>query len=391
MQIRYLTAAMLSAALLSGCTTTRLRDSFARTTAALTGKSAQSAAGDSDPFHTELSEEFRNAQKLLRDPEQMMLVHARLMEDRGEYARAHQRYREILTAYPKNVEAGIGLARVEQKTGRTQQAEDILKRLAAKYPDNTTIRMAQGRMLADDERFDAAAEKFREVVRSNGADQAARYELGITLARLERYDEALPHLTFAVGEAAATYNIGYLLYEDGRLDEAARWFDAALDGHPDERTRVKAQEMLARLSGDASESRRSPRSDRTQVAEFAPPPSGSPAHSAVSRVSLSQPQPTAPELPRDLARPVSHTEVATIRPASQQRVTPAGLSGTPSTGTAESHWAPSAASGEQVPRWGGPSQPDAMRDQSVAAQPALGQQPAEPQQPPMWRSRSRND
>ena len=84
----------------------------------------------------ELSPEFREAQKVFKkDPEGALLAWARWQEDVGEYGEARRKYRELLIAYPENIEAQLGLARIELSCGRVEQAEEILTAVARGAPD----------------------------------------------------------------------------------------------------------------------------------------------------------------------------------------------------------------------------------------------------------------
>lgn len=198
---------------------------------------------------SELSPEFQAAQKTLKKhPEKTLLAWARYQEDIGEYAEARKMYRELQIAYPSNIEAHLGMARIEMLTGRSQQSRDILAQLAKDWPDNAEVRLAIGRMFVQQENWDEAIGAFEEACQINPDDQNCRYELGIAFARSGNYDQALSHLAYSVGEPAAHYNIGYILHERGRDADASEWFRNALQLHPDQQTSLKSRAMLAKLN-----------------------------------------------------------------------------------------------------------------------------------------------
>lgn len=202
----------------------------------------------------ELSKEFREAQRSLNNPESALLSNALLKEDNEEYAEARERYREILIGYPENIDAQLGLARIENITGRKEQAEKILTSLAEKHPRNVAVQLELGRMYASREQWPDAISAMNKACDSKPEDQTARFELGLAYIRANRVNDALPHLTFAVGESAARYNIGYVMQEQGRNEEAIRWYEEALSSHPDQRTALQAQQMLSKLTGPSSSS-----------------------------------------------------------------------------------------------------------------------------------------
>lgn len=199
----------------------------------------------------ELSPEFIAAQKTLKkNPEKTLLAWARYQEDIGEYAEARRKYRELQIAYPDNLEAHLGMARIEMLTGRSKQAEQILTDLVKEHPDSTAVRIAIGQMYAQQEKYDEAIQAFEEACEIDPENQDCRYELGVAFARVGKYDQALSNLSFSVGEPAAHYNIGYILHEQGRDADAAEWFQNALSLHPDHQTADKSKAMLAKLNPD---------------------------------------------------------------------------------------------------------------------------------------------
>ena len=210
------------------------------------------------PGKEKLSPEFREAQKVFKkDPEGSLLAWARWQEDIGEYGEARKRYRELLVAYPDNVEAQLGLARIELSCGRVKQAEDILMEVAKKRPENAPVRLELGRLYTQQEDWQKAIASFEEASAVNPEDQVCRYELGVAFARNHRFDQALSHLTYAVGESAAHYNIGYIMHEQGNDADAAEWFQNALQTHPDPRTAERTRAMLTQISPKNSRDRRS--------------------------------------------------------------------------------------------------------------------------------------
>lgn len=232
----------------SGCAGTSIREKWAGMIPGHAAREARLAEVDPDQPKTELSKEFRAAQKMFDNPERVLVSYARMKEDNEEYAEARLKYRELTMAYPNNVEAHLGLARIELATGRSEQAQAILMKLAERHPQNATVFMEYGRLYASQDKWPEAILQFQKASELIPGDQNARYELGLAYIGVNRLDDALSHLKFAVGEPAAMYNIGYVLQERGRTAEAIPWFRRALENHPDERTAHQSQQMLAKLT-----------------------------------------------------------------------------------------------------------------------------------------------
>ena len=200
-----------------------------------------------DPLVAEsgdVSTSYRKAKRELKNADLTMLKFARWSEEKGDHAEAKERYQDVLADNPENVEARLGIARVEFATGRKAEAEEILKLTAHRHPDEAEVWIERGRVQSAQEQWGAAVQSLTKAVQLQPSSQEAQYELGLALARSDRLDEAQSHLAQAVGESPALYNIGYVLYEADRPEEAAHWFDRALKSHPDERTRTMARRML---------------------------------------------------------------------------------------------------------------------------------------------------
>lgn len=233
----------------SGCASTGLKMPFGDTFAYFAAKKTDSTSAIPGGSKADLTPEFLAAQKMFKkDPERTLLAWARWQEDVGEYGEARQKYRELLIAYPDNIDAQLGLARIELACGRIQQSEDILLEVARNRPANAQVRLELGRLYTQQEQWPKAIAAFEDASAIDTENQVCRYELGVVFARVHRYDQALSHLTYAVGEAAANYNIGYVLQEQGNNTEAVEWFQNALQSHPDPRTSEMTNAILAKIS-----------------------------------------------------------------------------------------------------------------------------------------------
>ena len=302
---------------------------------------------------SKLSPEFREAQRSLEHPEAALLANALLKEDNQEYAEARERYREIAIGYPGSIEAQLGMARIENITGRKEQAEKILTTLAKEHPNNVDVQLGLGRMYASRESWDQAIVAMTKAYNAKPDNQTARFELGLACVRANRVNEALPHLTFAVGESAAMYNIGYVLQEQGRNDEAIRWYQEALGSHPDQRTALQAQQMLTKLT------KRTPAGD-SRVATIRP------VKPRFDGIAASDPM-----LPSNSPS----KRIAAVE--QQQQPTGASLWGTTETDTAE--FSQEIVESQSVPF---SASPPVLR-QSSFTQPTV--QPTFDQEPPAWR------
>ena len=239
----WISAISLSCLLQTGCSTLqsvpgRMKAMVFRTT------------DENDPLaniSNSVADSYESAQKELKTADKTMLTFARWREDMGDYSEAKEKYRNILADNPHNVDARLGIARVEFATGRVTEAIDILNATGRKYPKRADVWSELGRIQVEREQWGPAVESLTKAVDMKPDDQSARYQLGVALAKSDRLQEAQPHLTAAVGESAAMYNIGFVLNQQNRTQESAAWFRKALNSHPDQRTKALSSQMLAKL------------------------------------------------------------------------------------------------------------------------------------------------
>lgn len=250
MNIKIGQAIALSAALMvvSGCSSTSTFKNFFASNSAANQETGDPLAN----VPGKISEEFLAAKKELNAPEHTLLQFARWREDMGDQVAAMNHYREILKANNKCVAARLGIARIEQATGRTEAAQQILEATAKQHPELSEVWISMGQLHASRNNYPAAITNLQKAVDLNPQDQGARYELGLAYARSGQVEKAEPHLRYAVGQSAASYNIGYVLNNLGRKQEAVQWFEQAISSNPDERTMVSTQKMLASLKANGS-------------------------------------------------------------------------------------------------------------------------------------------
>ena len=89
-----------------------------------------------------------------------------------------------------------GLALLE--SGDAAAAAQLLARARAGAPESASIGEAHARALFDAGHYDAAAAAFAELVELVPGDDYARFGLGLSLSRIDRFASAAEHLALAV-------------------------------------------------------------------------------------------------------------------------------------------------------------------------------------------------
>ncbi len=190
----------------------------------------------------------------------------------GRYADALAAYQEVITRQPKDPAALTGAAVALQRTGRMAEARahaelavavapagahELLARIALSTGDAAAARrhaqlaqqadptlplpaFIEGVLLHQQERFDAAAERFLEVRKAAAGRTEqlvdANYLAGDSLARLERYQEAEPlfeaELALTPEHVRARAGLAMLYQATGRHAQAAAAVEAIVQRSP---------------------------------------------------------------------------------------------------------------------------------------------------------------
>ena len=268
----------------------------------------------------------------LQNPVQVHLSYARLQEQWGNLVEARKSYETALGREPGSVEAMVGLARMDQLAGRTLEAEQGMVAALRIDPRSPIANHALGRLYADQKDWIRAIPLLKAATMASPNDTAIRYDLAVAMARSGDLNGAMPHFVQTTGEAEAHYNIGYILFEQGKHAEAEQRFTQALVLEPGLQ---QADAMLRRLQQDgqsghqlASATRDAGRPPVTpnQQAEFQQPA----AAPGYPRENVPQSRPPVFEAPET---PVASWDPATGRrrvsqtdyhPHSGQHVQPAG-------------------------------------------------------------------
>lgn len=169
----------------------------------------------------------------LKDKERLPLAYAKWQEQLGNLGEARESYEKVLSDSPKSADAILGLARIDHLAGRTAEARQGFERALELRPDDSPTLDAYAQFCLANKRYEKALELFHRAVESSPHTDIYRYHLAVALTRSGDPQAAMPHFVKTVGEAEAHYNIGYLLYEQGYVEEAENEFLRALMKNPD--------------------------------------------------------------------------------------------------------------------------------------------------------------
>lgn len=160
------------------------------------------------------------------------LAWSKLKEEEGKLTEARTGYETVLAAEPNNVDAILGMARMNVKAQRLVDAEQGYGKALTLQPKSPVVLSECGKFYVELQRWDKAIPLLQDAQRIEPHEKSHQFTLAVALTKAGRTSEALPHFTEAVGEAAAHYNVGRLLVETGKKTEAEEQFKLALAKDP---------------------------------------------------------------------------------------------------------------------------------------------------------------
>jgi tetratricopeptide (TPR) repeat protein len=215
------------------------------------------------------SAEFSSG-KTLKSPESTYLAHAVWHEQEGNLTEARNSYNMVLNKNPKNIEAMLGLARIEISLGRMTDAETRLTKAQKLAPKNPQVEVALGQYYSARNDWPHALEHMQAARGLAPDDPVFAYHLGNVQAKSGLKKEALANFAEAVGAPQAHYNLAVILNEQGEFAEAELHLQQALAKKPDLR---QAQQLLTLV-------RQQRHGSETQFAKFTKPDRGHGASSS---------------------------------------------------------------------------------------------------------------
>ena len=166
---------------------------------------------------------------------------ARLYEQSHKLADAEQQYQLALKDKPDYLPALLGYAELKEQLGPPDEALRLYQRAAQAYPREPAVYNNMGLYYAKLGRADEAVATLARAVALAPKNPRYRNNIATVLVDQGRLQDAFAHFQAAYGEAAAYYNVGYLLNKKGQTQAAMQHFALALKADP---SMVAAQRWL---------------------------------------------------------------------------------------------------------------------------------------------------
>jgi tetratricopeptide (TPR) repeat protein len=196
-----------------------------------------------------------------RDPEGVRYVLGQIAEEQKLWPRAIEWYESIATG-DHVMPARMRTANAIAKQGKLDEARAFLKRVAAENPEDAVqLTVAEAQLLRDAQRHAEAFALLSEALSKEPEQPDLLYDLALTAEKLERFDLLEIHLRKLIEvkpDHAHAYNaLGYSFAErNTRLPEARKLIEKALELAPEDYFIVDSMGWVLYREGDLKEAAR---------------------------------------------------------------------------------------------------------------------------------------
>lgn len=316
------------------------RDAVGKTTSAVTGVFRRPAAAtesqvEADPLSLATQPESVGAE--------VYVANGQLWESSGDLTKAMESYTKALESEPDSPTALASIARLNYRQGQYQQANDYFNRALKQSPGDAELLNDLGLTRSKLNDTPGAIAAFQQALTL--APKTSRYANNMATVHFESGNPAAAYQVLAANNnpAVAHFNMAYLYFKTGQMDEAKQHLNGALqfESQAGEDSIVKravdrSREMLAQIDASSSPvAQAAPQATiaagpffdgpqsapvrQTAQAENALAP---PAASAVVAGPAATPTPRVPTATQAITPPALQTPVTPV-PASPATVAPA--------------------------------------------------------------------
>ena len=179
---------------------------------------------------------------------QLYVSMAEISDKGGNPQQARLLYQKARSLEPDNLPSLLGLARLEDRQGQLDKAIEIYQQAITAHPQSTAPLNDLAICYARKNQLEASLGLLEQAVRLQPDKPLYRNNIAKVLTELKRSDEALVHLAVVHSPAVAHYNLGVLLAQRGRTEEATRYLALAEEIDP---AMQEARSLLDQLNKDS--------------------------------------------------------------------------------------------------------------------------------------------
>lgn len=180
---------------------------------------------------------------------ELYLSMAQMSDRGGNPDHARSMYQRVLSMQPNHLDAMLGLARLEDREGHFEMALRMYQQAVSAHPQSAKALNDLALCHARNGQLEFSRQLLERAVQLQPEKALYRNNIAKVLIELKRMDEAISHLAAVHPPAVARYNMGVLLNERGRKQEAIGFLTAAT--HIDPQLQ-EARKLLTELQGPAA-------------------------------------------------------------------------------------------------------------------------------------------
>lgn len=150
-----------------------------------------------------------------------------------------------------NSGAGGSLSSGEVRANDAQAAKDmqVLEQNVAAHPEDASLTLQLANALQDHSMFEKAVHYYSVYLTKNPTNADARVDMGICYKELNDLVEAEKQMKQALnvvpGHVNATFNLGIVCRDEGKIQESNEWFQKAAALDPNGEVGKRAKQLLA--------------------------------------------------------------------------------------------------------------------------------------------------
>lgn len=207
------------------------------------------------PTHNEYVEDDAVSLKTKAQPgPELFVAIAQLYVQSDKLSDAEQQYRLALAdkSKPNFLPALLGYAELKERMGQPAEAIQQYQKAVSVYPQEASVHNNMGLCYSRQGRLDEAVSAMTRAVQLAPKNPLYRNNIATILVDQGKAREAFGHLRQVHGEAAAYYNLGYLLNKKGDKQAAIQHFSQALRVDP---SMTAAQHWIEYLQRSTTQAR----------------------------------------------------------------------------------------------------------------------------------------
>jgi tetratricopeptide (TPR) repeat protein len=171
---------------------------------------------------------------------------AQLAEQQGKVQEARGQLQQGLAKWPHDVDLLRAAARMEDRQGNLPLAESLYHRAVTANPQNAGALNDLGLCLARQGKLDQSIQAIEQAINLQPDKALYRNNAATVLVEMHQDQRALAHLSAVHGPAESSYNLGQLLVDRGRPNDAIGYFERAVALDP---SMQQARTAIAQLNG----------------------------------------------------------------------------------------------------------------------------------------------